>query len=41
VPRSLSSWDAPSLHQLVNLARRLDETERQTLITMAKTLLRK
>ncbi|HLL02361.1 MAG TPA: helix-turn-helix transcriptional regulator [Myxococcaceae bacterium] len=36
-----SQGDAPSLHQLVNLARKLDETERQTLITMAKTLLRK
>lgn len=33
--------DPPSLHQLMNLARKLDETERQTLITMAKTLLRK
>lgn len=37
----LSDGDPPSLHQLVNLTRRLDETERQTLITMAKTLLRK
>jgi transcriptional regulator with XRE-family HTH domain len=36
-----SGEDPPSLHQLVNLARRLDETERQTLITVAKTLLRK
>jgi transcriptional regulator with XRE-family HTH domain len=36
-----SEEDPPSLHQLVNLARKLDETERQTLITMAKTLLRK
>ncbi len=33
--------DPPSLHQLMSLARKLDETERQTLITMAKTLLRK
>ncbi len=37
----LSDADPPSLHQLVNLARKLDETERQALITMAKTLLRK
>ncbi len=37
----LAKGDPPSLYQLVNLARRLDETERQTLITMAKTLLRK
>ncbi len=33
--------DPPSLHQLVNLARKLDEPQRQTLITMSKTLLRK
>jgi transcriptional regulator with XRE-family HTH domain len=37
----LSDGDPPSLHQLVILARRVDETERQTLLTMAKTLLRK
>jgi transcriptional regulator with XRE-family HTH domain len=36
-----SEEDPPSLHQLVNLARRLDETGRQTLITVAKALLHK
>jgi DNA-binding XRE family transcriptional regulator len=35
-----SNVDPPSLHQLMNLARKLDETQRQALITMAKTLLR-
>jgi transcriptional regulator with XRE-family HTH domain len=32
--------DPPSLHQLTGLARKLDERQRQTLIQMAKELLR-
>jgi transcriptional regulator with XRE-family HTH domain len=36
-----SAEDAPSLHQLLNLARKLDEAGRQTLVTVAKSLLRK
>lgn len=32
--------DPPSLHQLVSLARKLEEAERRVLVTMAKTLLR-
>jgi transcriptional regulator with XRE-family HTH domain len=32
--------DPPSLSQLINLARKLDDTDRQALITVAKALLR-
>ena len=32
--------DPPSLHQLLALARKLDESQRQALLTMARALLR-
>jgi transcriptional regulator with XRE-family HTH domain len=32
--------DPPSVHQLTSLARRLDETQREVLIAMARVLLR-
>lgn len=35
-----SDEDPPSLHQLITLARKLDNADRQALITVAKALLR-
>jgi transcriptional regulator with XRE-family HTH domain len=35
-----SEEDPPSLHQLIALARKMDDTDRQALITVAKALLR-
>lgn len=36
----LAEEDPPSLHQLLTLARKLDESQRQALLTMARALLR-
>ena len=36
----LSGEDPPSVHQLLTLARKLDESQRQALLTMARALLR-
>jgi transcriptional regulator with XRE-family HTH domain len=36
----LSGEEPPSLHQLLSLARKLDESQRQALLTMARALLR-